>query len=211
MLAMWIAALFWAAPEVAASEPPADSVQIRVRLYNYAEAPRSLLEKAKANASHLLNQTGLRLAWAECRRRAEDPPIDSACQLPLTPLDVELRVVNREMAHRLGSPGHRLGYAWLTPGLDSLAAVYFHRAVEFERDHGIDRGAVLGSIMAHELGHLLLDTSAHAASGLMRRSWQRGDLLRVAQGTLRFTRPEAARMREMLRKRAASCRPDPRR
>jgi hypothetical protein len=101
--------------------------------------------------------------------------------------------------------------AWLTPGLDSIAAVYFHRANDIARDYGVRRAIALAGIMAHEIGHLLLDRSAHSSTGVMRASWEYGDLLKIAQGTLWFTRPEAARIREMVRKRAESCGADLRR
>jgi hypothetical protein len=209
MLSAWVAALFLASAAVERGESPFNRTEIRIRLYNYAEAPHRVLQAAKQHASRLLEETGLRVLWVECRQREDEPPIDAACELPRTALDLELRVVNREMAKRLGSHRHRLGYAWMTPDLDSIAAAYFHRAVEFEHDHGIDRATILGGIMAHELGHLLLDISGHAPSGLMRRLWERGDLLRIAQGTLWFTPPEAARIRELVRKRAESCRAGP--
>ena len=45
---------------------------------------------------------------------------------------------------------------------------------------------MLGSVMAHEIGHLLLGSHAHAISGIMRGHWESGELHQIAMGTLRF-------------------------
>jgi hypothetical protein len=54
---------------------------------------------------------------------------------------------------------------------------------------------ILGHIAAHELGHLLLRSSAHAASGLMRAQWHLDDLQRATSGRLLFSPTEAKRIR----------------
>jgi hypothetical protein len=60
---------------------------------------------------------------------------------------------------------------------------------------------VMGAAMAHEIGHLLLQSEAHSPSGIMQLSWSRADLLDATRGQLRFTPDQAATMRkEVLRR-----------
>jgi hypothetical protein len=115
---------------------------IRVRLYNYAHVPKVTLARAKAAASGILERAGVRLDWAECRLRGDDPPKDPVCDLAVTPTDLQLRVLDAAMARRAGMPSHCLGYALLTHGFYSIASVYFHRAVELEKEGVISRSAI---------------------------------------------------------------------
>ncbi len=76
---------------------------------------------------------------------------------------------------------HRLGDALIDPQKRTgvLATVYVNRTMRLARDLEIDHYKLLGRAVAHEIGHLLLATNAHAASGLMREIWSRDELLRT--------------------------------
>jgi hypothetical protein len=54
---------------------------------------------------------------------------------------------------------------------------------------------ILGHVIAHEMGHLLLGTKAHSVGGLMRAHWRESEKDRAAQGGLQFLDAEAKRMR----------------
>jgi hypothetical protein len=41
---------------------------------------------------------------------------------------------------------------------------------------GVDAHALLGRAIAHELGHLLMATSAHGPNGLMRPVWSQSEI-----------------------------------
>jgi len=59
---------------------------------------------------------------------------------------------------------------------------------------------ILGHVMLHELGHLLLGVGSHGATGLMHVPWHRKELEQADQGALLFTPWEA----ETLRRNAAA-------
>jgi hypothetical protein len=66
-----------------------------------------------------------------------------------------------------------------TPGAAPfLATVYVDRAESVARGAGIDPRRVLGLAIAHEIGHVLLNSNSHAPSGLMRADWSRTELRR---------------------------------
>jgi hypothetical protein len=68
----------------------------------------------------------------------------------------------------------------------------------------VDVHLLLGRAMVHEVGHLLLGTSRHAAHGLMRAVWSREDLRDGGERQWFFTRADAARMRAALHRRSLS-------
>jgi hypothetical protein len=75
------------------------------------------------------------------------------------------------------------------------AYVFYRRAVEQADRHGVPCAAVLAATMAHEIGHLLLPSTHHAAVGLMRASWDVEEFVSAARGELRFLPVEAASIR----------------
>lgn len=200
----------WKAWIVFLALPAASGADLRVRLYVHAPVSRATLEKAIAAAAYVLKQAGVRISWAECRSPSGDPPRDAACEAPVRPLDLHLRIVDSRMANQLGGGPHRLGYAWLAPGFDSIAAVYLHRAAELAQGGLADRAAILGCMLAHEIGHLLLDTSRHSERGIMRPFWGDADLRNVAKGQMLFTAEQSQRLRRMVEERErAMIPPDP--
>src|SRR5262249_44633249 len=64
---------------------------------------------------------------------------------------------------------------------------------------------LLGHVIAHEIGHLLLGENAHYPSGLMKIKWNQNDLQRMVQGDLLFTAQQSQRIRNnVLARREAS-------
>ena len=62
----------------------------------------------------------------------------------------------------------------------------------------MDDGELLGRAMAHEIGHMLIGTSAHARFGLMRAVWASGELRRGMPLDWVFSAKEGAELRRRL-------------
>jgi predicted SprT family Zn-dependent metalloprotease len=62
---------------------------------------------------------------------------------------------------------------------------------------------ILGHVMAHEMGHLLLPANSHSQSGVMHADWDSEQLLRMVKGLLQFT-PEQG---ELIRSHVSSAHP----
>ena len=71
--------------------------------------------------------------------------------------------------------------------------VFYERVEKMAKKAPCSVKELLGSVMAHELGHLLLGR-AHSPRGLMSRKWDRRALARVARGDLWFGDDEARRL-----------------
>ena len=82
-----------------------------------------------------------------------------------------------------GREDESLGTALIDPasGTGVLATVYVDRVERLARGSNGDLGTLLGRAMAHEIGHLLMGRTAHAAAGLMRPRWTRAEVARNAR------------------------------
>src|SRR5439155_10169192 len=69
-------------------------------------------------------------------------------------------------------------------------------------DTHADEGQITGHVIAHEIGHLLLNAQIHSATGIMRSPWNLWDLQQASYGYLTFTDEIAKRLgRNLLPKR----------
>jgi hypothetical protein len=106
---------------------------------------------------------------------------------------VRLRIVDR-----LDRGGvHTLG--WMTLG-SSTVTVQYRRAQQMAHAStvGLSPGQILGHVTAHEIGHVLLGSSAHGFFGVMKSTYNNKDLLNMVQGRLLFTVEESRVLRARL-------------
>jgi len=85
----------------------------------------------------------------------------------------------------------------LSTGGAALATVYVERVEQFARTGGADQDVLLGRAIAHEVGHLLLKSNVHAATGLMRERWTGREMFRNRPDDWGFSAPELARLRAL--------------
>jgi hypothetical protein len=83
-------------------------------------------------------------------------------------------------------------------GIGCHADVFYAGVEPIQQQAGLTAEAILGLVIAHELGHLLLGTNSHAAQGIMRANWKRQDLSLAGKGMLGFTEDQAQKMRGRL-------------
>jgi hypothetical protein len=69
-----------------------------------------------------------------------------------------------------------------------VATIYYGRVAQVARAADGDVAMVLGHAVAHELGHLLLETARHGVPGIMRAQM---DVPAASQGRLLFSEDEA--------------------
>ena len=82
----------------------------------------------------------------------------------------------------------------------SQVVVLWDRSNTMAESSGVPAGILLGHAMAHELGHLLLQSMEHSRTGIMRSRWGKEELLRAESGRLLFTADQATAMTERLMK-----------
>jgi hypothetical protein len=79
-------------------------------------------------------------------------------------------------------------------GVPFLATVYADLAERVALRAGVAPRPVLGRAIAHEIGHLLLNSNSHPATGLMRAGWSQRELRRNDAGDWQFLESEVATM-----------------
>jgi hypothetical protein len=84
---------------------------------------------------------------------------------------------------------------------DHLAAVYYDYLPRVPRGAAgtSDIATILGCVIAHELGHLLLGTHGHSITGIMKASWDSEQTRRALMSQLSFLPEEGALLRAALR------------
>jgi hypothetical protein len=174
------------------------SLKINVCVYNLASVPGDTLAQAEREASKIFGRTGLQLTWS-------DYPLDDreevengqTCGAPFGPADVRLRLLTHRLTELRGTHPRSLGLA--LPCADAeggcFVNVFYQRAEELARDGDLGLPKLLGHAIAHEIGHLLLGSTAHSAIGLMRAKWGPKDLQRADKGDLLFGAKEAELIR----------------
>jgi len=159
-----------------------------VRTYDAGGTPARLLERARWTAEQTLNAVGIELVWRPCH--------GGSCADPPRRGEVLVRIAN---ATPLGQQDS-LGYSFVDPvaHAGTLATIYRDRVWSLAAGAKVDEGQLLGRVIAHEIGHLLLGTSMHAESGLMRAHWFSSELQRRRPADWVFSTVEGFNMRYRL-------------
>jgi hypothetical protein len=164
--------------------------QVSVSVYNDAQVPSDILTRAEQRAARIFSRAGLDVTWLNC------PHIKSAggavCS-QLLPGHLAIRIISRIAS---STNDTAFGVAFLAAdGIGSYSDVFWRRAQELHASSNVGLPDILGSVIAHEMGHLLLGSNAHAISGIMRAHWESGELRGITMGTLIFLPEQSKRMR----------------
>ncbi len=182
------------------ARPPHFELKIQVLVYNYAGMPSEPLAQAEREAGRIYERAGIQTEWLDCPLTPGEAVRYPACQLPASPTRLALRVLPRDLARLLGLSRAASGSA-LVPadGSYGMTAQVCPQCVEeLAHSHTAAFAVVLGAVIAHELGHLLLGVDSHAPTGLMSGFWQKKELDRLAGGRLLFASQEGDRMRRQV-------------
>jgi hypothetical protein len=121
----------------------------------------------------------------------------------MSPTDFVMRVLPQSMVPQWARGTALFGYA--LPGEEQgfgvVANVFFDRVEDLAaevRARPVGRifssAVILGHLIAHELGHLLLGVNSHSLSGIMSFPWGRDQLQRTTRGQLLFTGQEGTQI-----------------
>lgn len=202
--------LVWALPKLTFAGEPAATVLV----YNHAGVSRSILAGAEREAGRILGAAGVRIVWVECPMWTTTATAEIPCSGTLQSTDIMLRVLPPPAQHSLKADV--FGFA-ISPILASVFYDYAARLAVEEESVEFDARIILGCVIAHELGHLLLGSNSHSRAGVMRSPWGQKQVREALMGTLLFTGEQAKLMRAEMRTRTRpqknvrfpASRPDP--
>lgn len=202
VLLVWLAILvptaLSAAPANRTGELPPE-LTLTVRVYNYAKVPAGKLRRAEDEARGVIGGADVETIWLDCT--AAGPELrpgrgsrHQECSATAAVEDiVTLRILNRFDHNGATLKPGIFGYA----NRPEVATVLYDRIAAFADRDGYEEDAavLLGEIVAHEIGHLLLGPDAHSPAGIMRGHWDRAQVRRAILGTLMFTSDESSKIR----------------
>lgn len=196
-----------ATPALPATDVEQDaSARLTVRIYNYAKVHPATLEGVKRVAGQLFRQAGIETTWLHCALNEQELIDNSACEREFGPDSLLIRIVPERMARKLSSGGSELGFAILSEhdSFETEAYAFYDRAKELAETRIASITIVLGHVLAHEMGHLLLGVGQHSSRGLMKASWKEKELRLASIGGFGFSPKQARRIRRDAGKRLAA-------
>ena len=160
---------------------------LSVAIHDYAALPPPVVERAKSVAATIYGRIGVSVKWLEkWQVGAELPMNPAACPDSPTAL-IHVRLFGRSLHSRRLPPGD-LGFS--VSGA-TLASVLVERVESVAIRMNQHVGALLGVVMAHEIGHLLLPPNSHAPGVMAAKI----DFSRIEQGGPSFDPGQATRIR----------------
>ncbi len=135
----------------------------------------------------------------DSERRLADP----VCNAVSGPSVLNLRLMPEWMEPKQGLARGVFGFSMMSTsgGYSSTTNVYVNRVETIADGRKYRQPVVLGAIIAHELGHLLLGIGSHSKSGLMSLPWGPKALTAADQGTLGFSKKESSKLEEAVAER----------
>lgn len=138
-----------------------EPVTLVLHITDHAQVSAPILARAEQIVEGIYDRIGVRVVFIE----------NNAIQTRAYDLARHLRVelLSREMAERkvhesrlddtvLGRAARETGYAF----------IFTPRVIDFADHYSINRGELLGRVLAHEVGHLVLPVRSHSTTGIMR-------------------------------------------
>ena len=180
-----LVAILWAAPSIGMAQT------VTIRTYNNFGVSAEDLAAARPHVEAVFKDAGVDVFWVDCWYRDKEVAESAArCREPLKADDVILRLqaANALSGRRYVSMGFAL--VNISEGVPFLATVFADLVRSVARDAHLDYRLLLGRAIAHEIGHLLLDTNRHANNGLMRADWSHVELRENAEADWGFAAGE---------------------
>ncbi|HJZ63415.1 MAG TPA: hypothetical protein VKD70_03790 [Candidatus Acidoferrum sp.] len=170
--------------------------RVQVSIFDDAHLDPGTLAQAQARASQVFAQSGIELDWLVCPPR--DPqdfsPSTSPCSALSWPDHLSVRIIprGRTIAAEI------FGQAFVDDSGHGVYSNVYYQNLLLSRDHpGVSDADMLGYVIAHELGHLLLGSNSHSASGLMQATWT-PHTLSAPRASLFFTSAQTSLLRSRL-------------
>lgn len=179
----------------------ASATVLLVRLYHGDDLHTHDAQAARLEAQTILQAAGMKVDAILCAAG----PQPGRCGQPVAPTEL---VVRMRAAGAVPESGPiSMGFAALgdgSLGVPTLATVFVDRVAAVARAAGGDPRQLLGRAVAHEIGHLLLNKTAHSTHGLMRAVWSAAEVRRNLPTDWRFQAREARTMRRAFEARSSS-------
>jgi hypothetical protein len=156
---------------------------VTVDVFNDAGVASPVLKSAELEAGRIFDVARIQIRWRNCPL-AQGAPADPSCHALRAPSHLSLRILpgaNKQNADIFG-------LAFLAAdGTGAYSDVFYGSVEKLQTEGHRNIARLLGHVMAHEIGHLLIGSHAHAPWGIMAANWHDQELRRLEMGMLFFT------------------------
>lgn len=186
--AFWIAGLALFTALVASTRATAETngrLTLTVVIVDAVGVRAETLRRARVEASRIFDALQIGVVWAD----GGVPPGRY----------LVIKIVSKPVSQKSKDPnmlGVTAGSQEAQPA--THAWLFYNRIENQRRTLGVDAWLLLGLVMAHEMGHLLLPYGSHTAAGLMKGSWDSNQARLATMGSLTFDAGQAAVIRARL-------------
>jgi len=142
----------------------AEVPKIRAVLYNDAGSAPEVVSRAERVVTRTFSEIGVETVWLDIDEFTRETPTEPAARLAFVARVIVVRLVSAPKSKDSGFKADSLGAA--APGT-RLARICAGCVAALARIDGVEQGDLLGYVIVHELGHLLLPPPAHAGTGVM--------------------------------------------
>jgi hypothetical protein len=166
--------------------------QINLRFHNYSQIDARILLASEQIVSDILRKAGVDTVWLACSS-GEGSHSDAECAKSLGATDLNLNFPLPSATKMYQRADSVYGFT-----LGNNAWVFFDRVKASALEYHLDTAQLLGNVIAHELGHLLLGDNAHSNWGLMRARWSPEQLRAADRKELSFSNIERVKIRDFV-------------
>ena len=177
-----IGIVLWGSNSATAQSNP----MFTVNVYNDASVRPALLHHSEDIAGKIFKQAGFTILWRDCTtvqvQRSE------TCFGARDEIAFAVRIV----PHSLSLSGEVFGVAFVGNDGQGVQADVFYSGIEqLTNDTSANPADIMGHVIAHELGHLLLGLNSHSSLGLMQAHWTDRQLRQMSMGFLKFDKRQS--------------------
>jgi hypothetical protein len=172
---------------------------ITVHLYDYAGLSDTTLAKAERAVSRIYRHSGVEVSWMECATPDGQATKFKICEPESAGPAVSLSILPAVMEGRMRESAGLVGRGSVSGmAVGGHAYVFLQRVIEICGSRKYPEEVILGHLMAHEIGHVLLGDNSHSAEGMMSARFSSGDLRLALDGLLFFDSKQSVLMRDRL-------------
>jgi hypothetical protein len=166
--------------------------QLNVSICDVGGVRDSVVATAKTEAQWVFRSARVEIVWVDC----DETDVAAARRTP-TVFVIRLRTdITPRAAGTLSL--EEMGRAFVSDDSRGyLADAYLPPIQGTAERYQADAGVLLGFVIAHELGHLILG-AGHTPDGIMRARWEGKEVSALRQRWLRFNRSQANSIRSFL-------------
>jgi hypothetical protein len=167
-----------------------------IRIIDGVGVPATEWQTAQLFADKILRTAGVSVTWVRCLWNPRTGNTD--CPATETPNQINLVVLSEQSTRRLLDHANAFGMALETPNGSFASRGYiFYGRIQNKcaEQHDINEASLLGAVVVHEIGHLLLGPNSHSSSGIMKPAFDRNNTPKANLSVLQFDRRQSEALR----------------